>query len=226
MRTLLIALLAISCLLPETRLEAKESPRSCRILFPERPKGAPQSAHFFDGKRSQEIRLPSMNFSEVITLPRGHIKLYMTPDEVTAPEKLPPDAPSLDLPEHVEDFYILLSSDSSNPTLPIKMEIIDNSGGKLGPGETLWMNHSDKMIVAALGDVEISINPKSKTVSGSPVSKSGYYKAEFSYLTQIDGEKRRISEQQWWHDTQCRHLGFITDSGGILPKIFFYRDFR
>lgn len=35
-----------------------------------------------------------------------------------------------------------------------------------------------------------------------------------------------ITEQRWWHDASSRHLGFVANTGGKLPKIYFFRDFR
>ena len=83
--------------------------RTCRIVFPERPNDAPKVAYLFDGKKSQQISLPSMNFSQVIALPKGELTLLMTPTKITDLENLPLGAPKLKIKEGVQDFYILVT---------------------------------------------------------------------------------------------------------------------
>jgi hypothetical protein len=215
--------------LDDTKLTDKtesSSKRTCRIVFPGRPNDAPKFAYIFDGRESHQVRFPSMNFSKVITLPEGKITLLLLPTTVSDPENLPTGAPQLKIKEDIRDFYILLSPDTSNSTLPIQMRLINTSDGKLKPGETLWFNLTDHTIVAKLGEKEVSLTPESETVSKDPVSSSGYYRAEFQYQPHAKGDSYRITEQHWWHDAGSRHLGFIVNTGGRLPKIYFYRDFR
>jgi hypothetical protein len=207
--------------------EAKpKSERTCRIVFPDRPHDAPKSAYLYDGKQSQPVDLPSMNFSKVLVLPKGELTLHLTSSKIATGKEPPVDGPKLIVSKEILDFYILVSPEPSNPNLPVKMEIVDISPGQLKPGETLWSNLTDHEISAKLGNIEISINPNSKKVSEPPTEKSGYYKAEFSFRPNAKDNLLPIAEQNWWHDANSRHIGFIVDSGGRLPKIYFYRDFR
>jgi hypothetical protein len=200
--------------------------RTCRIVFPERPNDAPKFAYLFDGKESQRVTLPSMNFSEVIALPPGELILRMTSTQVTDPETFPQGAPKLKIAENDRDFYILVTPDPLNTELPLQMNKVDTGGGKLKPGETLWFNLTNHRIVAKLGESKMSVAPKNRTVSPSPVPSSGYYRAEFAYQPQGKGDFQRITEQHWWHDVKSRHIGFMVNTGGRLPRIYFYRDFR
>lgn len=202
------------------------SGRTCRIVFPERPNDAPQAAHLFDGKGSRQVTLPSMNFSEVIALPSGEITLRMTAEEIKDPANVPAGAPELLIPEGAKDFYILVSSDPANPTLPLKLKMVTTAEGELKPGETLWSNLTDHRIQAKLGDISLSVEPGGLAVSKDPVPQSGYYRAEFTYQPGGEGDFQRVTEQQWWHDAASRHVGFMVNAGGKLPKICFYRDFR
>jgi hypothetical protein len=219
-----VVILAAGAAVSTSVLQAE--PRSCRVVFPERPRGAPKIAYLFDGSESRRTSLPSNNLAPVIELPGGELTITMTREEVDGPQALPPDAPRLMIPEGVSDFYILLTSDFENPHVPVRMELVDPEASRLKRGETLWFNRTAHRIIARLGDSEISVNPRSESVSKSPVPKSGYYKAEFSYQLNGEGPEARITEQQWWHDTASKHLGFIVDTGDKLPKIFFYRDYR
>jgi hypothetical protein len=200
--------------------------RTCRIVYPERPNDAPKSAYLFDGKQSKRVTLPSMNFSEVIALPSGELTLLMTSTEITDPENLPTGAPRLKIAETVGDFYILMSPDPLNTELQLKMNKVDTGAGNLKPGETLWFNLTGHRIAAKLGESRVLVEPNGRKVSASPVKKSGYYRAEFAYQPDGKGTYQRITEQSWWHDTKSRHIGFMVNTGGRLPKIYFYRDFR
>jgi len=167
-----------------------------------------------------------MNFSRVIGLPRGELTLLLTPNEITDLENLPLNVPRLKIPEGVKDFYILMSPDPANKVLPLRMNLVNTSDDKLKPGETLWFNLTEHNIVAKLGDSKMSVTPKSSTVSKDPIPESGYYRAQFAFQRQAKGSFYKITEQQWWHDAKSKHVGFIVPTGGRLPKIYYYRDFR
>lgn len=218
-----ILLLGVGIFVFANTLEAK---RSCRIVFPERPKEAPKAAYLFDGSKSQRITLPSMNFSEVVELPGGELTIALTPNEVSDPKVLSPGTPLIKIPEKVTDFYIIITPDPANHDLPVKMNLVETGGGKLNSGETLWYNFTEHRIAAKLGGAAMTLDPTGRTISKDPAPTSGYYIARFAYQAEGKGAFAPITEQQWWHDANSRHLGFIVNSGGKLPKIYFYRDFR
>jgi len=201
-----------------------DSKRICRIVFPERPPGAPKVGYLFDGKKNYPVQFASMNFSDIIELPSGDLTLSVATAEISDPKNLPADAPIVKISENIQDFYLLLSPGSSNGQL--RMNLVNVSGGALKPGETLWFNLTAHRIAAKLGESKMLVEPKNKTVSKSPLAASGYYTAELVYQPGAVGSYQRITEQQWWHDVNSRHVGFIVDSGGRLPKIYFYCDFR
>jgi len=219
-----IAILSAAFLMSVNSLHAK--PRSCRLVFPERPEGAPKIAYLFDGSKSQAVSLPSMNLSEVIELPDGDLAIAMTPSAVSDPELLPPQAPALKIPELVTDFYIIITPDPENKVLPVKMNLVDTGAGKLKPGETLWYNFTPHRIIAKLGGADMKVDPQGRTITKDPIPASGYYVARFAFQEDGKGEFAPITEQSWWHDSNSKHLGFIYNSGGKLPKIYYFRDFR
>lgn len=167
-----------------------------------------------------------MNFSEVVMLNEGELTLTATPTKINDPKHLPAEAPKLSIPKEVKDFYILLESDPGNPKFPVQMRLIDATDKELGAGQTLWVNLTSHRISAKLGEHEMTVAPGGETITKEPIAESGYYRAEFNYRPDAKGESYKITEQHWWHDSSSKHLGFIVDSGGRLPKIFFYRDFR
>ncbi len=226
MKLLLLALLIPLSLLANVGADAQaKKGRTCRIVFPERPKSAPRTVYLFDGKKNQQVFLPRLNFSEVINLPAGELTIMMAPKEVDQ-ENLPQDVPTLKIPEGLQDFYILLVADLKNAKLPLRMILLNTDGGKLLPGSTLWCNLTNHRISANLGEMKMEVEPNGSTVSASPIPKSGYYRADLFYQHEAEGKARVITEQKWWYDANSRHLGIIVPSAGRLPKIFYYRDFR
>ena len=219
-----IAILSAAFLICASALHAK--PRTCRIVFPERPQSAPKIAYLFDGSRSQAVSLPSMNLSEVIEIPGGELAIAMLASAISDPELLPPQAPVLKIPEGVTDFYIIITPDPENKTLPIKMNLVDTGGGKLKAGETLWYNFTGHRIAAKLGSAQMTVDPQGRTISKDPMPASGYYVAQFAFQANGKGAYAPITEQSWWHDANSKHLGFMYNTGGKLPKIYFFRDFR
>jgi hypothetical protein len=218
------AILVVGLLILTNTVQAQS--RSCRLVFPERPQSAPKVAYLFDGKVSLAVTLPSMNLSEVIKLPPGELTIAVTTDKITDPKNLPPKSPLLKIPENVGEFYIIITPDPENTVIPIKMNLVDTGAGKLKPGETLWYNLTDHRITAKLGSAEMSVDPKGRTISKDPIAPSGYYIAQFFYQANGKGAYAPITEQSWWHDTTSKHLGFMVNTGGKLPRIYYFRDFR
>ncbi len=224
MKYLLLALL-ISLSLPANADDQVKEGRTCRIVFPERPKGAPKTVYLFDGKKNQQVFLPSMNFSKVISLPEGELTITMAAREEDQ-GNLPKGVPTLKIPESLQDFYILLVADHENEKLPLRMILLNSDGGKLLPGKTLWCNLTNHKISANLGKIKMEVEPNGKTVTGNPIPMSGYYRADLFYQAVAEGKARVITAQKWWFDANSRHLGIIVPSAGKLPKIYYYLDFR
>ncbi len=230
MKTPCLILLALVTLLASHSAQAAAG-RTCRIVFLDRPENAPKSLHLFDGVTSQEVELPSMNLSPSYKLAPDVTQLKLLISKVGDPKEVPADAPSVDIPSGYTDFLLLVLSDPDNKISPVKMEAVNLVSDHFKVGQTLWSNRTDKTIQGKLGDQALSLEPESSKIVDAPVSEngvatSGYYSASFTYQIQDQGAFEPITEQQWWHDAKSRHLGFIVNAGGKLPKIYFYRDFR
>jgi hypothetical protein len=217
-------LVILLCLISASWLPADA--RTCRLIYPERTHTAPKTAYLFDGFKSRNVMLPNMNFSEVIDLPDGEITLAMTVDKITDSTRLSATSPQVKVPEAVKDLYILIRTDAENKELPLLMELIDVSDGQLKAGQTLWRNFTNDRIIAKLGDADLSLDSSASRVSEAPAPKPGHFNATFSYQLAGEGEPRPITEQSWWHDDKSKHLGLVLNSGGKLPKILYFRDFR
>ena len=206
--------------------KTEEKERTCRVVFLQRPKGAPEKAQLFDGVDSHEVRLSTRNLSGVIKLPGGEggLTLGMTPDPVLEPENFPKGAPTVKIPANFTDFYLVVVSDLKNKILPVKMLLVDASDGSLRTGQTLWINFTDYNIKAQLGKERLNVRAKSKVISGAPLRDSGYYKASFLYQPNSKSKFLPVMKKSWWFDATSKNLGFIIKTGSKLPKIFMFRD--
>ena len=106
------------------------------------------------------------------------------------------------------------------------MRMINLDDGKFDPGKTLWCNFTNHRIAAKIGKTKMTVAAGKTTISGKPLSKDGYYRAEFIFQPNSTGGFRKITEQSWWFDSDCRYIGFIADRGAMLPRVYFFRDFR
>jgi hypothetical protein len=212
-----------------TQLYAQEAAkRDCRILFLERPATAPKSLHLFDGSTSQQVDLPNMNLSAVYEIASNATQIKLLPEKVDNPDTIPPEAPSVELPAEYKNILLIISSDPDNKIAPVKLTAI-NLTFKIS--QTLWINRTDKTIEGKLGEQVLSLEPDSSKITDAPLGNqsrptSGYFEASFTYRIQGSDVSSPITEQQWWHDANSRHIGVVANSGGKLPKINFFRDFR
>ncbi|MCH7225976.1 hypothetical protein [Haloferula sp. A504] len=225
-RTIVILVSTILAVSPGFADDLRKSERTCRLVFPEMPSGFPRFVHLFDGKDNHRVYLSAVNFSEVVKLRPGDITLVMAPEPISDPENIPSGYPRLSVGEGVRNFYLFLSPDRDNKSMPLRMNLINLDEGKFKIGNTLWYNFTNHLVQARLGKSKLSVGARKFAISEAPLPKSGYYRAEFIFQPQSTGNFRRITEQQWWFDENCRYVGFVVDRGGRLPKIYFFRDFR
>lgn len=220
-----LGLLAISTGLGLSQ-EIKKNARTCRLVFPEKPSNSPKFVYLYDGEQSHRVYLSAVNFSDVVEIKSGDVSLVMAPEAISDPENIPPEYPRIQIPEQVKNFYVFLSADKKTPAMPISMNLLNLDSGEFQPGNTLWYNFTNHRIAAKLGESNMTLAARKSTVSKAPLPENGYYRAEFIYQPNSTGDFRKITEQQWWFDADCRYVGFIVDRGVRLPGIYFFRDFR
>lgn len=220
--TLIVFVLTVCPCLSQTPKEE----RNCRLIFLQRSHDAPKIVYLSDGVRSQKAELSSMNFTPRINLAPGNITLSLTEDPVNDIEDTPEGAPSVKIPESLNEFFLIIVSDPTNEVLPIRAIAVNSGDSKLKSGETLWINLTKHRIEGRLGDVPLKVPAGARVVSGAPRNENGYYKARFAYLPNGENEYVPIMNKSWWFDSRCKNLGFILNAGGRLPRIFTFQDQR
>jgi hypothetical protein len=223
---LAILTLLVSLITPGFSQDLKKSERTCRLVFPEKPSGSPSFIYLYDGKDNHKLYLSATNFSDVVKLNVGDISLVMANKPIVDPENIPLEYPKLSVPKEIRNFYIFLSVDKKNKGSPLQMRMINLDDGKFDLGKTLWCNFTNHRIAAKIGKTKMTVAAGKTTISKEPLSEDGYYRAEFIFQPNSTGAFRKITEQSWWFDADCRYIGFIADRGGMLPRVYFFRDFR
>ena len=201
--------------------------RTCRILFLGAPDDAPESLQLFDGTGSREVALPRMNFSEVYTLPSGPITLRLLKKAPEKPEDIPAGSPTAAIAENITDFYLFISADPGNETLPVSMQVIDANPSNFRKGQMMWFNLTKSRVGGKLGSQKLALEPQSRATTSPPASKSEDYHVDI-YFQRPGAEKAcPLCETVWRHDPTARTVMFILPQGPQqAPRIMSFSDFR
>lgn len=226
MKILTALILCLSCLPCFSQDKSKKPERTCRVIYLQRPADAPTEGYLFDGAVSHKVSLSGMNFSDVINLPQGDLTIGMTSSPVLKPEDFPAAAPKTIIRATITELYLVVVSDPDNKVFPVRILPVDAGTDRLKMGQTLWINLTTHQIGGKLGDETLVVPPRAQVVGKAPLSTSGYCKVLFFYQPVGQKEFLPVMDKSWWFDTTSKNIGFIIDSGGRLPKIFTFRDFR
>jgi len=222
----LFFLLFFSLMLGAVHAE-KPSHRTCRILFLNGPESAPDTLHLHDGTRSQEVDLPRMNLSKVYDLPEGPLTLRFLKQPVTDPKNLPTNAPHAIVAETMRDLYLLVTSDPSNTTAPVKIQVINANADQLKAGQMLWFNLTEQDIGGVVGSQKLVLRGLSRQVMEAPSNKSEGYAVNLNYRRAGSEALYPLCETQWQHDPRSRSLAFVmTENGARTPRIMVFPDYR
>lgn len=204
-----------------------ESDRSCRIVFLSPAADAPETLYLYDGLESIEVNLPRMNLSKVHKLRPGPLTLKLLSEPVDDPKLVPTDAPSVQIAEALNHIYLLVTSDRSNQVAPVRMSAVNADHARIGKGEMLWFNLTDKNIGGKLGSRKLRLRPKDSVILKEPASGRESYAVEIFYNLPGEREIHPLCETVWRHDPRSRSLIFIMDDKNRrVPRILSFNDFR
>lgn len=224
MRHFLISLLFLPIL-----AFAQENPdkRTFRVLYLNPAADAPAKIQMFDGKRPLEIELPRAGLSEVYPLSGGAKTLTFLREPVTKPEQIPGGSPTAMLGEGVADFYLLVTAEPSNTSLPLAFQIIDATGEKFRNGQMMWYNLSPFAVGGMLGTQKLSMKGQSRALVEAPASGHAQYDVSLSYVVPDETIFRPICETKWIHDPNSRTLIFVSGGGNKkVPRLESFTDYR
>lgn len=208
-------------------LSAKESKRTCRILFPGGPEQHALKYYLFDGISSQEVTLPRLSLSPIFKLRPGDIKIHLLSSPVTKPEDVPPGTPEVTVLASISDIYLLVSKDPDNNVLPLRMSIVNANYDKIRLGEMLWFNVTHKHLAGKIGKSSLKLPANASAVIHEPASLPGDYPVEIYFSVPGDERTHPLIESQWYHDPRSRCIVFVFDEGRRrAPRVMSFSDFR
>lgn len=230
MRSLILILIG---LIPMAAMaQKKTASRTCRILYLSRPADAPKSLYLFDGDSSQEVELGGMSFSPVYELRNGDITIALL-KEPPVPARggktpiVPAGAPNAFVKESVVDFYLILTSDPSNPVSPVRMQVINADGNRFRNGQMMWYNLTDSLVGGIVGSRKLRLNPNSREILNAPAKGHEDYPVNIHYLPPGNPRAEPLCETRWLHDPRSRSMFFvIMETGRITPRIIGIPDYR
>ena len=207
---------------------AQQAPKhTCRILFLDGPDNAPEKLQLFDGNKCREVELPRMNFSKVYELPAGPLNLRLLPAPPADPTKIPPEAPGALVAEGITDFYLLVSSDTTNTIVPVRMQMINAGSDKLKLGQTLWFNLTKNIVGGTLGSETLKIQPDARVVLNAPATGNIDYPVKLFFRIPGNEHIYPLCQTKWRHDPSSRYVGFIiNENGQRSPRVMVFSDFR
>ena len=207
-------------------LHAQEREHTCRILFLNGPQRAASKYYLFDGKKSQEVKLPRLSLSPIYKLRSGDIKLWLLTSPVAELEEIPKGAPSVTITAGTQDFYLLIARDPLNTTVPLRMQIVNANYDKIGRGDMLWFNLTQKYLVGELGKSSLKLPPRKSSLVKAPAREHGNYPVEIYFRVPGDNRTHPLIESQWRHDPRSRSIVFVFDEGNRrAPRVQSFSDF-
>lgn len=221
-------LLAILLSLPAVLMAKPATPkRTCRLLFLNPPPGAPTEVFLFDGTKTQKVELPSMNLSDVYEIAAAATDLRLLAAPVEKPENIPADAPAAALPKTLADFYLIVTADAANKTLPLRMQVINAGDGKFGSGYMMWYNLTGNRIGGMLGTQKLDVAANSRSILEPPTKDAEDFPVQLFYALPGDPKPYPICRTKWMHDPRSRMLMFVYGgTNGTAPQVVGFKDFR
>jgi hypothetical protein len=201
--------------------------RTCRILFLAAPQSAPQKLFLHDGKTSQEVELPRMNFSPIYEIMPGNIRVHMLPAPVLDAGEIPAGAPVAEIPESIRDCFIILGSDPTNSIAPVRLQVINAGSNQFKNGQMLWFNLTANQVGGIIGSESLRMAPHSRAILNAPASSASSYRVKIGYIVPDEKVLRPICETQWQFNPATRMVMFVfNQSGENVPRVMGFSDFR
>ena len=222
-----ILLLALS--FTASAIAQEKAARTCRILFMNPPADAPRKIFLFDGVASQEVELPEMNFSDVYKIASSDtataVTLLRAP--VVDAKDIPAGAPIAKLPAAIVDFYLVVTADSNNMIIPLKLQVIDAGAEKFKRGQMMWYNLTSNSVGGQLGSQKLAMKGQSRVIIDAPAKANEAFDVNLSYLIPNDPQFHPICDTKWLHDPRARMVMFVYGGeDNSAPQVVGFKDFR
>lgn len=205
---------------------AQGSARTCRIVFLNAPADAPPTMQLFDGVKSLEVELPSMNLSPVYRIAGGAATVALLPTGVEDPASAIEAAPSVRIPEKLKEVFLVVTRDRTNEVAPVKLEVIDGDSAKFKRGQMYWLNLTPYQVGGRLGSRTLKLGPGSRQLVDPPAAGNEDYVVNLEYRRRGDERVFPLTRTKWRHDPMSRSLQFIfSETARSVPRVVGFDDY-
>ncbi len=206
---------------------AQGSARTCRIVFLNAPADAPSTMQLFDGVKSQEVELPSMNLSPIYRIAGGAATVALLPVEVEDPASVIDAAPSVRIPEKAKEVFLIVTSDRSNEVAPVRLEVIDGDSAKFKRGQMYWINLTPYNVGGRLGSRPLKLGPGARQLVDPPAAGNEDYVVSLEYRRKGDERVFPLTRTKWRHDPMSRNLQFVfSETPRSVPRVVGFDDYQ
>lgn len=190
--------------------EESSKGRPVKVLYYLAPAGAPSEAYVYaQGKQVAKTELSRTSFSDTFRIPNGALRLSFLPQPLADEEAPVSRPPMVTIPKSWKKVLLLVFENKKNTVMPIRIQAINASDDKFGPGSIYMFNYSDLAIYGKVGDKTLRLKPKSTQVFKNPIDKNGYYPVNLQSLVRGEKKPRRFIKQMWSSSDQVRNVLFI-----------------
>lgn len=220
----LILLLLIG-LFPAASMAQETARRTCRVLMLGERGTVPAPLYLHDGKSAREVEVPRMNLSVPYVMPPGALTLRLLTAIPTEGQPVNPAAPTAAVAEDIGSFYLLVTADPANKSVPVRMQVIDATAERFKSGQMLWYNLTATDVGGEVGKQKVAIKARSKAITDPPASAAEDYNVKLVYRPGKDNTTQPICETRWQHDPRARTVLFVVNEPGTpIPRIFAFPD--
>jgi hypothetical protein len=211
--------------LPLVSPAQEKAVRTCRLLMLGDRGSVPAPLFLHDGTTAREVEVPRMNLSVPYEMPPGALTLRLLTSMPAEGQPVAAAAPSGAVGESIGSFYLLVTADPSNKTVPVRMQVIDASADRFKNGQMLWYNLTANEVYGQVGKQQVAIKGRSRAITDPPATAAEDYNVNLSYRIAGNPAVYPVCETRWLHNPQARTILFIvTDGSSPIPRVLAFPD--
>jgi len=218
-------LILLSLLLSAFASLAQARVAEIKLIYFQKPDGAPQSMHIYsNGVYMEELQVPSRQFSMTVPVKgRGELTLTFADqkfegkaDEV---EEMLRAYPTVQIPEGWNKVLLLAFEDQGNKKLPVKLLKVNASGNEFRPGDIHFINLSKYGVVGPVGKKELKLRPRKSMLIRGAATVGEEFDVRVDIIKPESKMKRQSFFYQRWKTTPDRkQMVFIYEPDGGRPS--------
>jgi hypothetical protein len=197
----------------ENAVDATDKPeakRNVRVIYHGAPANAPEKAFLYGASgKFAPVDLRRYEVTENIALPDNGEQFILLPKMLPADKPAPANAPKVTIPVDWDLCVLLVITDPSNKTFPIRIQPVNASASVFAPGEIYWVNLSEIAVGGKVGEQNLLLKPKTTVLMPAPKKEKGDFYVKLDSLTRGEEKSRWFVRKSWRHNARTRQIVFV-----------------